>query len=166
MVALLLLALAAMPVEIVAPRTVTLADRTLRVSDVVSGAAALPPAVRHTVIARLPAGGRVDLSRAALASLVRRELPGISMADTALTGAVTFVIPKPVAAKISPAAPVGAPAPAIKRGAGLHLISTSGPVRIERPVTALQSSRGKRVFVRDADGAVFAVRVAAAKDAR
>lgn len=162
-----LLALAAMPVEIVAPRTVNLPDRTLRVSDVVSGAAALPVTARRIVIARLPAaGGRIDLSRAALASLIRRGLPGISLADTALTGTVTFVVPKPVVAKISHPVAAAPPEPAIKRGAALHLTSIAGPVRIDRSVTALQSSHGKRAFVRDADGTVFAVRVAAAESAR
>jgi hypothetical protein len=157
-----LLALAAMPVEIVAPRTVNLPDRALHVSDVVRGAAALPSTTRRIVIASLPAaGGRVDLSRTALASLIRRSLPGIALADTGLSGTVTFVVPKPVAAKIARPVAIAAAEPAIKRGAALHLTSTAGPVRIERSVTALQTSRGKRIFVRDADGTVFAVRVGA-----
>jgi hypothetical protein len=157
-----LLALAVMPVEIVSPCTVNLPDRSLHVSDVVRGAAALPLTARRIVIASLPvAGGRVDLSRAALASLLRRSLPGIALADTGLSGTVTFVVPKPVAAKIARAVVTAAPETAIKRGAVLHLTSTAGPVRIERSVTALQTSRGKRIFVRDADGTVFAVRVGA-----
>lgn len=168
MIALLpFLALAAIPVEIVAPRTVNLPDRALHVSDVVRGAAALPATTRRIVIASLPAaGGRIDLSRAALASLIRRSLPGIALADTGLSGTVTFVVPKPVAAKIARTIVTPAPEPAIKRGAVLRLTSAVGPVRVERPVTALQSSRGKRIFVRDPDGTVFAVRVAVAEGAR
>jgi hypothetical protein len=154
------------PVEIVTPRTVTLPDGALRVSDVVDAATELPPEARRVVIARLPvAAGHVDLSRAALASLVRRGLPGIALDDRALTGKVTFVVPRPVAAKVSHAR-AAAPEPAIRRGAALHLVSRAGPVRIERSVTALQASRGKRVFVRDADGTVFAVRVAAPEGGR
>ena len=161
------LALAMMPVEIVAPRTVTLRDGALHVSDVVDAATVLPPAARRVVIARLPvAGGHIDLSRVALAGLVRRGLPGIALNDKALTGKVTFVVPRPVAAKVSHARPDAAPEPAIKRGAALHLISRAGPVRIERSVTALQTSRGKRVFVRDADGTVFAVRVTPSEGTR
>lgn len=168
MVALLpLLALAAMPVEIVAPSTVNLPDRVLRASDVVRDPAALPPAARHLVIASLPVpGGRIDLPRAALASLIRRRLPGIALADIALSGTVTFVVPRPVATKVSHPIAAATPEPAIKRGAALHLTSTVGPVRIERPVTALQSSRGKRVFVRDADGTVFSVRAALGETVR
>jgi hypothetical protein len=162
-----LLALAAMPVEIVAPRTVNLPDRAVHLSDVVSDNGALPSSARRIVIARLPAaGGRIDLSRAALASLIRRGLPGIRLADTALTGSVTFVVPRPFATKLSRPVPVAVAQPAVKRGAVLHLISTVGPVRIERPVTALQSSRGKRIFVRDPDGTVFAARVETAESAR
>ena len=162
-----LLAMAAMPVEIVAPRTVNLPDRALHASDVVRNAAALPLTARHVVIATLPAaGGRVDLSRAALASLIRRGLPGIALVDTGLSGTVTFVVPKAVAAKIARPVAAAAPEPAIKRGAVLHLTSIAGAVRIERPVTALQSSRGKRIFVRDPDGTVFAARVAVAEGAR
>lgn len=166
MVALLpLLALAALPVEIIAPRTVNLPDRVLHASDAVRDPAALPPTARNAVIASLPVpGGRIDLSRAALASLIRRRLPGIALADIGLSGTVSFVVPRPVSTK-HPVA-TATPEPAIKRGAALHLISAVGPVRIERPVTALQSSHGKRVFVRDADGSVFAVRVATAETAR
>jgi len=162
-----LLALAMMPVEIVTPRTVTLPDGALHVSDVVDAAAALPPAARRVIIARFPAAvSHIDLSRAALASLVRRGLPGIALTGKALTGKVTFVVPRPIAAKVSRARPDAAPEPAIRRGAALHLVSRAGPVRIERSVTALQASRGKRVFVRDADGTVFAVRVAAPEAGR
>ncbi|QNA82923.1 hypothetical protein G4G27_02025 [Sphingomonas sp. So64.6b] len=50
-------------------------------------------------------------------------------------------------------------APLIRKGASLNLVSTVGPVRIDRVVTALQDGRGKRVFVRDQDGHVFAARL-------
>jgi hypothetical protein len=43
----------------------------------------------------------------------------------------------------------------------MTLVSRAGPVTIERPVTALQSgSVGRRVFVRDSRGHVFAAPVA------
>jgi flagella basal body P-ring formation protein FlgA len=48
----------------------------------------------------------------------------------------------------------------IRKGASLRLISTAGPVRIERSVTAMQPSRGGRVFVRDEDGQVYSARLA------
>lgn len=63
-------------------------------------------------------------------------------------------------AKVGRVAPP--PTPAIRRGEALRLIARDGPVSVERPVTAMQAGRAARaVFVRDADGQVFAVRVAA-----
>lgn len=63
-------------------------------------------------------------------------------------------------AKVGRVAPP--PTPAIRRGEALRLIAREGPVVVERPVTAMQAGRVARaVFVRDADGQVFAVRVAA-----
>ncbi|HEY0148096.1 MAG TPA: flagella basal body P-ring formation protein FlgA [Allosphingosinicella sp.] len=53
-------------------------------------------------------------------------------------------------------------APAIGAGDKLTLLSTSGPVRIERPVVALQPGRaGGKVFVMAADGEVLAAPLAA-----
>lgn len=51
-----------------------------------------------------------------------------------------------------------APAPASSAGAGqeMTLLVTLGPVVIERHVETVQPSAGGAVFVRDADGAVFA----------
>ena len=49
----------------------------------------------------------------------------------------------------------------VDRGDGLTLVARSGPVMIERSVTALQPGRnGGRVFVRDGAGHVFAAPVA------
>ena len=51
--------------------------------------------------------------------------------------------------------------PDVGRGDALTLVSRSGPVTIERSVTALQPGRnGGRVFVRDGAGHVFAAPVA------
>jgi hypothetical protein len=158
---------AAMPLAIVPSQTVALRGRAVHVSDVVRDAAALPPAARAIVIAKLPeAGGRVALTRAALASLVRRGLPGVSLAGADLSGSVAFVVPRLRAARASRLSLAPAAQPPIARGAPLRLTSIVGPVRIDRSVTALQPSRGKRVFVRDADGTVFSVRVASAEWAR
>jgi hypothetical protein len=56
---------------------------------------------------------------------------------------------------------------AIEPGARVTLVSSVGPVRIERAVTALQPGRpGRSLFVRDADGEVFAAPLAAGEDAR
>ena len=53
--------------------------------------------------------------------------------------------------------------PGVDKGATLMLVSTQGAVRIERPVTAIQPSRGGRVFVRDGDGQIYAASVAGKK---
>lgn len=53
----------------------------------------------------------------------------------------------------------GRAGPVVEKGAELELVSTSGPVTIRRRVTAAQpaQSSDRRLFVKDADGAVFAV---------
>lgn len=49
------------------------------------------------------------------------------------------------------------PSGGVAKGERLTLRSSAGPVVIEREVTALQSGRsGERIFVQDANGAVFA----------
>ncbi|MBC7768219.1 MAG: hypothetical protein H7124_05480 [Phycisphaerales bacterium] len=49
-------------------------------------------------------------------------------------------------------------APVTSEGAAMTLVVTAGPVQIERRVEAVQPARaGERIFVRDEDGAVFAV---------
>lgn len=49
----------------------------------------------------------------------------------------------------------------VAKGEALTLRSTAGPVTIERAVTAMQPGRaGGKVFVRDANGQVFAARLA------
>lgn len=50
-----------------------------------------------------------------------------------------------------------AAAPLVPKGARLVLRASAGPAIVEREVTTLQPARaGQRVFVRDADGNVFA----------
>lgn len=157
---LFLAALVAAPMAVVAPRSVQLSEPLLRVADVVTSPAALPVLRRSLVIARLPrTASRITLSRAALASLVRRALPGVALADTEVAGNVTFMLPQQVLHAPRTAVPLAAKPPIVP-GQTLQLASRVGPVGIERPVTALQVSRGKRVFVRDTDGTVFSVRVA------
>jgi hypothetical protein len=62
----------------------------------------------------------------------------------------------------SPLGHLAVPPPAtVARGEAMTLISRAGPVTIERPVTALQPGHvGRRVFVRDSRGHVFAAPVA------
>jgi len=51
------------------------------------------------------------------------------------------------------------PAETIDAGGTLTLRSVAGPVAVERTVTAMQPGRpGQRLFVRDAEGAIFAAR--------
>jgi len=47
--------------------------------------------------------------------------------------------------------------PAVQKGDALQIVSTVGPIRVVRAVTAMQDGRnGRRIFVRDEDGQVFA----------
>jgi len=53
------------------------------------------------------------------------------------------------------------PPATVARGDAMTLVSRAGPVTVERRVTALQSGRdGRRVFVRDSGGHVFAAPIA------
>lgn len=59
------------------------------------------------------------------------------------------------------------PADRVMAGAALTLRSVSGPVTIERAVTTLQPGRsGRRVFVRDSEGQVFAAPLALVEELR
>ena len=56
---------------------------------------------------------------------------------------------------------------AAEAGATMTLISRAGPVSVSRTVVALQAGReGRRLFVRDEDGAVMAIRVQPSREAR
>lgn len=163
-------------------------------------------------IARLPVGrDRLSLSRRAIATLVRRAVPGMVVdggdarivtfryvrraeagaggcqvtsavlaAGTAITRDKIAAGPCIAAAAIrydaargylvarrdlpagSPLGHLVVPPPAtVARGDSMTLVSRAGPVTVERSVTALQSgSVGRRVFVRDGRGHVFAAPVA------
>lgn len=55
----------------------------------------------------------------------------------------------------------------VEAGQALTVVSTVGPVRIERPVVALQPGRnGGRAFVRDGEGQVFAAPVSVVSEAQ
>lgn len=116
------------------------------------------------VIARLPDGGSsITLPRTALASLIRRAIPALSAsADDALV-TIRRTTPKPSV----PSAPVAQPETVdVKRGDELTLVSTVGPVRIQRRVIAAQPGRsGRRIFVRDEDGQILSIPLSLA-DAR
>lgn len=130
---------------------VDLPDAAIRVRDVARGSG-----VADHVIARMPPGRReITLSAAALTALLRRAIPGEA---SRVASAMTFrrKLPVPVAADAAPL-----PAPKVARGDAMTLIARSGAVTIERQVAAMQSGRaGGRVFVRDAEGRVFAAPVA------
>jgi len=163
-------------------------------------------------IARLPVGrDRLSLSRRAIATLVRRAVPGIVVSGgdarivtfryarraeagagecqvtsaalaagaaitrdkiaagpcATMTAAIRYDAARGylVARRDLPAgSPLGhlvAPTATVARGDAMTLVSRAGPVTVERPVTALQSGReGRRVFVRDSGGHVFAAPVA------
>lgn len=75
---------------------IDLRDDRLRVGDVVRLDAlptAMRPAVAGRIVARLPGGGMTTLSRAALARLVRRTVPGLEVAGGG-ADMVTIVHPR------------------------------------------------------------------------
>lgn len=164
-------------------------------------------------IARLPVGrDRLSLSRRAIATLVRRAVPGIvvdggdarivtfryvreteagasgcqvTSAAFAAGAAITrdkiaagscaaetpalrydaargYLVARRDLPAGSPLGHLVMPPPAtVARGDAMTLVSRAGPVTVERAVTALQSGReGRRVFVRDGSGHVFAAPVA------
>lgn len=135
-------------------------DRNVRIGDVV--ASALPAELARRIILRVPEHRRsITVSHMALASLVRRAAPNLRIADG--TGSIVFVardrqhVEPPVADAVA--------RPSIGKGEAIRLVATMGPVRIERVVTALQDASGSRIFVRDEDGQVFAVRIGATRAA-
>lgn len=106
-------------------------------SPLAAGAAITRDVVGPGPCGTVAADVRYDASRRTL--VARRDLPAGSALGSLVAG-----VPDTVA-----------------RGDVLTLMSRSGPVTVERPVTALQSGRaGRRVFVRDRAGQVFAVAVA------
>lgn len=203
-------------VDITAASEVEVAGREIRLADVaaISGIdGAARAGLESRVIAMLPRGrDTVTLSRAAVASLVRRSIPGFNPVagseDTYITirtagntaaapaDGSCVALSRPLlegeslsSADVTPAlcgrgAPAhlrfdragsvvravgnlaaGTPlgrlalpeAAAIDRGDMLTLVSTVGPVRIERKVVAVQPGRaGGRVFVRDEEGQILA----------
>ena len=151
-------ALAAMPVV---PRETPLkvgADRVVRVGDVV--AAPLPAALARRIVLRVPEHKRsITVTHVAMAALVRHVAPDLRIAEG--KGDIAIVVPdRP---HVDASIPDTPDRPAIARGETVRLVSTSGPVRIERAVTALQDAGGPRIFVRDEDGQVFAVRIGATR---
>lgn len=132
--------------------TVALASPVVRVGDVATGAGP----IARVVIAKVPGGRTVTLSRPALAALIRRAIPGAVIAGTARPGVIAFRGPAIV--RRTPAVVRLADLPAVKTGDRLTLISRAGPVTVERSVTALQPGRGgRRLFVRDDAGHVSSI---------
>ena len=139
---------------------IRVAGRDIRLGEVATlmgGSPAERDRLAARTVARLPEGRRaMTLDRAALAGLVRRAVPGLHVTAGSGSVLVKSDAPKPVPAmRIQPPEPV---APDIDPGEALTLVSSVGPVRIQRKVIALQPGRdGRRVFVRDEDGQVLSV---------
>ena len=132
-----------------------LASRNLRLGDVATVSGPEAGGLRALTIARLPQGVAVRLSRAELAALVRRAMPGARVVGD-LGGALTLRSVAPITRH--PKSPTYvAEAPVIARGQALTLTATMGSAVIERPVVALQNARkgDKRLFVGTGDGAVL-----------
>lgn len=134
--------------QLIAADRVALAGRVIRVADVVAGSRS--PAV----IAALPLAAReVTLSRRVVASLVARHGVAPALGDP---GDIRF---EPAITARQPA-PYEPPRPLIVKDAPIEITTRVGPVHITRSVTAMQSaSAGQHLFVRDADGQVFAASV-------
>lgn len=132
------------------------------VATIVGMIGAAKAALERRIIAELPAERRsLALSRAAIASLVRRAAPGIEV--TGVTSAPITLV-SPIRLVRHPSAPPASSVTSqeVVNGTVLTLVSSVGPVSVERTVTTLQGARpGRRVFVRDGDGNVFASRLAA-----
>lgn len=155
----IVMALATATLTLIDAHSVALGSREVRVRDVAVGGAGDPAAV----IVRLPAGARTaTLSRRAVASLLRRALPGASVADHTPDRSFAFRIaagaePLRVIVRYAP------PLPAVRYGEPLTLRSRIGPVTVEREVVALQDGMaGHRVFVRDREGHVSSLQLASA----
>jgi flagella basal body P-ring formation protein FlgA len=107
----------------------------------------------------LPAGAAIaaiDLTPTAC----RRDAPRPALRYDARNGAVVATAALPAGAYLGRVA-LFAGARRIAQGEALVLRSSIGPITIERPVTAMQPGRsGERLFVRDAEGNVFPVRLA------
>lgn len=110
----------------------------------------------------------------AAGALVKRSaLQAVQCSHAAEAGAVSFDRASG-AVRAAADIPAGTPLPRflpaetdpIPAGAVVTLTSGAGPVQISRPVMALQSGReGRRMFVRDGDGAVLSIAVTAAPEA-
>ena len=140
---------------------VQLSDRSIQVSDVAQVDGLDAAVVGARVIAEVMAEGPVEVSRDDLARLIRRAVPAADVTGQA-SGSIRIH---------SPAAPVAGTASPyvderqVTRGNELTLTTTAGPVTIRRKVVALQdaTSRHSKVFVRSADGEVFAAPTGVAK---
>lgn len=155
MIALALMVAAIGPNEVILTGrgVIALREHTIRLKDVVARGAALGAAA-GIEIARVPAGSAgLTLSRRAIATLVRRSIPGLTVAGVNMR-TIDFRVPlKP---RLVSSAAVDLPKPAVASGDAMTLAVRVGPVTVERPVTAMQPGHvGKRVFVRDTAGHVF-----------
>ncbi len=201
---------------------VSLADHNIHVRDVVNDGCNVPAAVGEAVIAAIPRDQTgAHLTRAALADLLQRRIPMLSLVAADRAAEVAFHAPAtPSAAAagscLASAVAIDAgniinsddvtPVPCsteeraslvydrtygltragvdIASGAylghlslplehmpdagdALSVVAAAGAARVERPVTAAQpASRGGALFVRDADGHVFAAPFADANGGR
>jgi len=146
------------PVVLTDRETIAVRGRAIRLGDVVGRGERLGSAA-GIVIAHVPAGAeRLMLTRAAIATLVRRAVPGLSV--TGDERRVTFTARPGASAGAVTSTVAVPPKPSIARGDAMTLEFRTGPVTVARAVTAMQPGfPGRRVFVRDAAGHVFAAAV-------
>jgi hypothetical protein len=135
--------------QLVTTDRVILADRVVRLSDVVAGSRSARP-----VLAVPRSLRELTFDRRALASLAARaaEEPVMSMGPGSIRLTLSVTARRPVAYR-----PMS---PAIAKGSTLTVATGEGAVRILKSVTAMEAGRpGRPLFVRDAEGAIFSARV-------
>ena len=144
-------------IRLIPAAEIPISDGHVRLADV---AEAPSPSIGAIEIARLPIGTTRTIARARLAGLIERAVPGAEISgDLKGTVALRSTSVPPVAISL----PYSPDAPAAERGQKLMLVSTVGPVVIQRPVVAAQSAAksDKRLFVRTDDGEVISIPLSA-----
>ncbi|HKC03569.1 MAG TPA: hypothetical protein VKC17_09730 [Sphingomicrobium sp.] len=151
---------AAVAVRLTPAADVAVADGHVRLADIAEVSGADAAAFAGIEIARVPGNvAALPIARVKLASLIERAIPGARVSGD-LDGHVTLHSMTAPSAAVS--LPYSPDTPAIERGQKLTLVSTVGPVVIQRPVVAAQSAAksDSRLFVRTDDGEVISAPLA------